>query len=92
MPHIRVELPSLLHQCVGGEPFITVEADTVSQAINELAKTYPLLRDSIFESDGTQRRHVLIFYNEENTRWLEDLDIPITDKDRLTVVQSIAGG
>lgn len=92
MPRIRVELPTLLHHCVGGKPFVTVEADTVSQAISELAKDYPLLRNNLFESDGTQRRHVLFFFNDENTRRLEDLDIPITNEDRLTIVQSIAGG
>ena len=92
MPRIRVELPTLLHQSAGGESYVTVEANTVSQAISELAKNYPLLRNNIFDFDGTQRRHVLIFFNEENTGWLEDLDIPITEGDRLTIVQSIAGG
>ena len=92
MPRIRVELPTLLHHCVGGKPFVTVEANTVSQAISKLATDYPLLCNNIFESDGTQRRHVMIFFNDENTRWLEDLDLPITEKDRLTIVQSVAGG
>ena len=92
MPAIHIELPTILHRCVGGESFVTVEASTVSQAIGELTKNYPLLHNNIFESDGTPRRHVLIFLNEENTRWLKDHNVPITEDDRLTIVPSIAGG
>jgi adenylyltransferase/sulfurtransferase len=92
MPKIPVELPSLLHPSAGGQSEVTVEADTVKAALDRLKEEYPLLKTHLFEVDGTRRKHVMIFYNEQNIDWLDDLNHRMTDGDRLIVVQAVAGG
>ena len=38
------------------------------------------------------RQHVLLFYNDESTRWLDTLDVPLRPGDRLEIVQAVSGG
>jgi MoaD family protein len=81
-----------MHPSAGGHSAVTVEADTVKSAIERLKEEYPLLKTNLFEADGTRRKHVMIFCNDQNIDWLDDLNHPMKDGDRLIVVQAVAGG
>ncbi len=37
-------------------------------------------------------RYVNIFYNDEDIRFLKDLDTPVSENDRISIVPAIAGG
>ncbi len=89
---VPVAIPSLLHACTGGRAEVTVRAGTLAEAIENLLRAYPLLRTNLFEENGAQREHVLIFYNDESTKWLDSHDVPLKEGDCLTVLQSVAGG
>ena len=89
---VPVAIPSLLHACTDGRAEVTVRADTLAEAIENLLGEYPLLRSNLFEANGAQREHVLIFYNDESTKWLDSLDVPLKEGDTITVLQSVAGG
>jgi len=92
MATISVELPSLLHGCTKGQKEVAVEASTVQGAIEQLLNDYPLLKNNLFEVNGARRKHVMIFFNEQNVDWLENLNHPVTTSDRLIIVQAVAGG
>lgn len=89
---IEVNIPTILRDCTGGLNPVTIEAATLAEALQRLNDTYPLLRVHIYDEAGKVRTHVLIFYNDESTRWLESLDIPLKPGDRLEIVQAISGG
>lgn len=42
--------------------------------------------------DGELREHVLIYYNDESTKWFDDLNIPLKEGDKMTLLQSVTGG
>ena len=92
MAAIPVELPGLIHSCADGQAEVIVHADTFAGAMEQLCTDYPLLRNALYEPDGTLRQHVLVFFNEENCRWLDSHDVPTKDGDRIIIVQSVAGG
>lgn len=92
MPTVSCSVPGLINDCTGGKSSFTLEADTLDQAIRVLTDTYPLLRHHLFTEAGDVREHVLFFYNEDNIAWLEQLDVPLRDGDRLTVLQAVSGG
>jgi molybdopterin converting factor small subunit len=89
---LEVSVPTILRDCVGGNAQVTVEAGTLSEALQHLWASYPLLRVHLYDEEATLRPHVLIFYNEESTRWLEHLDIPLQPGDRLEILQAMSGG
>jgi sulfur-carrier protein len=89
---IEVNVPTILRDCLGGSTQVTIEAETLAEALERLCTAYPLLRIHLFDEAGQLRTHVLIFYNEESTRWLERMDIPLQPGDRLNILQAISGG
>ncbi|HET6314785.1 MAG TPA: MoaD/ThiS family protein [Chloroflexia bacterium] len=89
---IEVRVPTLLRDCTGGSSPVTIEAATLAEALERLRETYPLLRIHLYDEAQQLRPHVLIFYNEESTRWLERLDVPLQPGDRLEIIQAVSGG
>ncbi len=92
MAAVTIQLPSLLDPIVHGERRIRVEATTIRQALDALFQSHPQLKVHLFDESGSFRQHVLCFYNETNTRWLESLDDPVKDGDTLTILQAVSGG
>ena len=92
MARVMVRLPRLLAGLIEGGTTVSVEAETLSGALNELVRQYPVLKVHLFDESGELRRHVLCFHNEENTRWLESLDRPVAADDVITIIQAVSGG
>ena len=89
---IEVSVPTILRDCTGGRNPVTIEAVTLAEALERLRETYPLLRIHLYDETGQLRPHVLIFYNDESTRWLEHLDVPLRPGDHLEILQAVSGG
>ena len=87
---VDVTLPALLRD-VTGDPHVALDAPTLRDAIDQL-RAHPRLGPLIFDDAGALRPHVLLFHNEQATRWLETLDVPLAPGDRLAVVQATSGG
>jgi molybdopterin converting factor small subunit len=90
--NVTVYLPSLLYAAADGASSVEVEADTLRGALDALKKEYPKIHRHVFEAHGKQREHVLIFYNDENTRYLDTLDVSLRPGDSLTITQAVSGG
>lgn len=91
MARIQVRLPSVLAQ-ITGERLLELDADTLKGGIEALLEHSPELRVHIFDEVGELRQHVNCFHNSDNTRWLEDLDRPLSDGDEITIMQAVSGG
>jgi sulfur-carrier protein len=89
---IEVQVPSLLRDCTDGHVTFQLEAPTLQEALYKLLKTYPLLRKHLYTESGQVRKHVLLFYNDQNLAWLDHLEIPLQAGDRLIVFQAVSGG
>jgi len=87
---IHVTLPALLRDAIRAS-HVAIDATTLADAIDQL-RAHPRLGPLIFDDAGALRPHVLIFHNEQATRWLDKLDIPLRAGDRLAVVQATSGG
>jgi adenylyltransferase/sulfurtransferase len=89
---IEVRVPAMLRGCTNEQTRFTLDAATVADALARLVQEYPLLRRHLYDEAGAQRQHVLIFYNDDNIKWLDKLDVPLKAGDRLSVVQAVSGG
>ena len=89
---IEVRVPALLRSCTNDKTRFNLEAATVADAMTRLVQEYPLLRRHLYDEAGDLRQHVLLFYNDDNIKWLERLDLPLKAGDRLSVVQAVSGG
>lgn len=91
MARVTVRLPGVLAQVTGTKK-MELDADTLDGGIKALMAAAPELRVHLFDEAGELRQHVNCFHNEDNLRWLDDLDRPLTDGDQITIVQAVSGG
>ena len=87
-----VRIPVQLRTLTGGQEVITGTGGSVLEIIEDIDRQYPGLKDRICESEGKVRRFVNIFLNEEDIRFLENLQTAVTEKDELSIIPAIAGG
>jgi sulfur-carrier protein len=92
MSSIEIAIPSILSDCAGGRTRLTIEAATVGGALEQLRRQFPLLRVHLFDESARTRRHLLIFYNDQNIAWLDSLDVALKPGDQLSIVQAVSGG
>ncbi len=89
---IDVTVPGLLANCVGGRRQVTLEADTLAEALHRLLEEHPRLRPHLYDEAMRLRRHVLVFYNDDNLATIANRDVPLRSGDRLLVLQAVSGG
>jgi molybdopterin synthase sulfur carrier subunit len=57
-----------------------------------LGRRYPPLRGRLFNDRGELNRFVNVFLNNEDVRFLQNLETPVKDGDGVAIVPAIAGG
>jgi len=65
-----VWIPSLLRPLTGGQETITVEGETIGQAITSLEQRYPGIRARLFQGDRLRSNLSLLVDGEPATRGL----------------------
>jgi molybdopterin synthase sulfur carrier subunit len=88
----QVRIPVQLRALTNGEEVVTASGRSVLEIIEDIEKKYPGVKDRICEADGRVRRFVNIFVNEEDIRFLDNLQTAISDKDEVSIIPAIAGG
>jgi molybdopterin converting factor small subunit len=92
MVAVTVQLPAMLAQMVEGERVFEVTGTTIGDALADLVTQRPALRVHLFDETEGLRPHVLCFHNDEYARGIEGLARAVSHGDRLTILNSIAGG
>lgn len=90
MPKVRIPTP--LRKLTSNLEEVTVSGKTIGELIASLEKQYPGIKERICEQNGSVRRFVNIFANDEDIRFLQNLDTPLKETDEVSIVPAIAGG
>lgn len=88
---ITVRIPTPLRTLTGGKDEVSIEGANIRDAINALEAAHPGLKDRLLDEKGV-RRFVNIFANDEDIRFLANLDTPLKSGDSISIVPAIAGG
>ena len=91
MARVTLELPSLLRNVLA-QGSLTVEGDTLDEALEDAYAQLPGLLVHLCDESGRFRKHVLCFVNDVNSRWLERPDLALRDGDCITILQAVSGG
>jgi sulfur-carrier protein len=91
---ITVELPKALCSYADEKSSLVLEEsyETVGDALLGLRERSPGALDRIMDEQGTVRRHVNIFVNGENIRFLDGLGTPARDGATIVVLAAVSGG
>lgn len=88
---ITVRIPPPLRTLTGGNDEVSAQGNTVRAVLDDLEKSYPGIKDRVCDEKGV-RRFVNIFANDEDIRFLENLDTELKDGDSMQIIPAIAGG
>jgi len=88
---IRIHIPTPMRQHTEGQAVVEVAGSTVKAALDNLGQKFPAVTQRIFEN-GQVRRFVNVYLNDEDVRYLENLQTAVKDGDEVSIIPAVAGG
>ena len=89
---VDVRLPTIFRSAAGGAATVEADGETVGEVFADLVERHPALRDQLFTPDGEIHRHLNVFLNDDDIRYLGKLDAKVAESDTLTLMPAVAGG
>lgn len=89
---VQVRIPTPLRNLTENQETVSAEGDTVAGVIADLQQKYPGLGERLCDEDGTLRRFVNVFINDEDIRFQDGPETKVKDGDELSIIPAIAGG
>lgn len=89
---ILVRIPTPLRKLTGGEGEVRVEGKTIREVIDNIESNYKGIKERICDENGNIRKFVNVYLNDEDIRFLNNLDTITKDSDSISIVPAIAGG
>ena len=88
---IKVHIPTPMRQHTEGQATVEVAGGTVQGALDALGTKYPAIAAKLFDN-GQVRRFVNVYVNDEDIRYLDNLNTVVKDGDEVSIIPAVAGG
>jgi molybdopterin synthase sulfur carrier subunit len=89
---IKVRIPSPLRTYTNGVDIIEAEGTNVGDVLNSLKASAAGIETRLFKAPNQLNRFVNIYVNDEDIRFLKNLETPVKAGDEISIVPAIAGG
>ncbi len=88
---IKIQIPTPMREQAGGKAEVEVAGPTVKAALDDLLRQYPGLTTKLFDG-GKLRPYVNVFVNDEDIRYLDEMNTPVADGVIVALIPAVAGG
>lgn len=88
----KIRIPSPLRQYTNGADVVETAGATIAEVLADLSSKAPGINTRLFKGPATLNRFVNIYVNDEDIRFLKNLETPIKPGDEVAIVPAIAGG
>jgi sulfur-carrier protein adenylyltransferase/sulfurtransferase len=85
-------IPTPLRPYVDKQESVEISGSTVGEALANLTTRYNDLRKHLYTEEGRLRSFVNVYLNDEDIRYLQKEQTPLSPGDTLSIVPSVAGG
>ena len=89
---VSIRIPTPLRKLTQNRELVDGQGDTIREILDNLEKNYPGLKERVCDEQGSVRRFVNIFVNDEDIRFLQDTATVVKSGDEVSIVPAIAGG
>jgi molybdopterin synthase sulfur carrier subunit len=89
---VHVRIPTPLKKLTGEQDVIKAKGEIVGEVLQWLTETYPGLKERLRDEQGEVRRFINIYVNDEDIRFIQNLETPLKEGDQLSIIPAIAGG
>ncbi len=93
MKTVHINLPVPLRKFAKGIAQISIQADTVLDAILQLNKLDPSMSERLLEADQSQpKKYINVYLDGKNIRQTGGLKTALNEQSRLEIMTAFAGG
>ena len=89
---VKVSIPAALRPQVDDQDALSLPGSSVGEVLGALAERYPDLGGKLFKSENELNRFINVYVNDEDIRFLQKLETPVSSSDEIALVPAIAGG
>jgi molybdopterin synthase sulfur carrier subunit len=89
---VTVRLPTIMRSNAGGQTEVAVEGATIGEVVDDLIRQFPGTATHLRAPDGGVHKFVNLYLNDEDVRYLQKLDTPVGDGDKISILPAVAGG
>ena len=88
----KVRIPTILRPLTQDAAVVEVGAASVGAVIDELQSRFPGIKERLLDPAGAVHRHLNVYVNEEDIRFLEGENTAVKEGDEVSIIPAIAGG
>jgi MoaD family protein len=89
---VKVRVPTPLQKLTNNQKEVEAQGNNITAVFDHLEKNYPGIKERLYDEDGTLRRFINVYVNEEDIRFLDGVNTAIKEGDDISIVPAIAGG
>ena len=89
---VKVRVPTPLMKLTDNKSEVTADGANITEILNNLESQFAGIKERICEADGTPRRFINIYLNEDDIRFLDGENTTVKDGDENSIIPAIAGG
>jgi sulfur-carrier protein len=89
---VSVRIPTPLRTLTKGADEVKVNGNNIKDIIENLEASYKGIKERICDEKGQIRRFINFYLNDEDIRFMDNLNTPVKDGDNISIVPAIAGG
>ena len=89
---VKVRIPTPLMKLTNNKSEVTAEGSTITEILNSLETQFAGIKERICEENGSPRRFINIYVNEEDIRFLDGESTAVKEGDEISIIPAIAGG
>lgn len=88
----KIRIPAPLRKLTGDQRTVSADGGTLVELVNDLERRFPGIKARIVDGDGKVHSFVNIFVDDEDVRFLQGLETPITQDAEVAIIPAMAGG
>jgi molybdopterin synthase sulfur carrier subunit len=89
---VEIRLPTLLRTHADGAATVSASGATVGEVFAELVERHPALLGQLVDESGNLHKFVNVYVNDDDIRYLDQLDTKVGDGDDISILPAVAGG
>ena len=89
---VKVRIPAPLRSYTNGADVVETAGGSVGEVLTALKDKASGIETRLFKAPGQLNRFVNVYLNDEDIRFLKNLETPVKSGDEISIVPAIAGG
>ncbi len=88
----NVRIPTPLRKLTANNDTVAANGANVQEILADLERQFPGIKERLCDEQGSLRRFVNVYLNDEDIRFMQGEKTRVKDGDELSIIPSIAGG